>query len=825
MKFYGWVLVALCGFGPAAGQVDLRTYRIETIAGSQRNGDGGPATAAQISNIQGIARDLQGNLYLSDTDHHRVRRVTAGGIITTVAGTGVAGYAGDGGPAVRAQLNLPYGLAVDATGNLYIADLGNNRIRRVWPDGVITTVIPETSLATPRNVALDPAGNLYFSEFDGQRVRRISPDGRVTTAAGNGRAGFSGDGGPPEQAQLAFPCGIAIDRGGALLIADAGNNRVRRIFANGTLGTLLGGSSGTALATPVAIATDAQGTIYVGDAAPVVRAFSLAGRWSDIAGSSAPGFSGDNAPALRAAISPVRDLAVDAASNLYLADGPRVRRIDLSGIINTIAGDGFLHAIGDGGAAPDAVLARPSALALDSAGNLTIADTGTERIRQVASGTITTLAGTGVASTGALNEPMGLAADGAGTLYVADTGNSAIRTVAADRRLRTIAAAVKQPRGVCVSRGGALYTVDTGNGRVLRITASTTDVVAAQLTAPEACALDSFGNLFVAETGAHRVRRLSPAGVWTTVAGTGVAGSDGDEGPAAAGRLSFPRGVAVTDDGRVYISDTGGNRIRLVTADGVIHTIAGMGEAGFSGDGEDARSARLYAPAGLALDGAGSLYVADSGNDRIRRLNPYSPIAELVAAVGVVNAASGVGGGVAPGELVRVSGAGFGGDVPAEVWFGTHPAAVLTCRPGELIVQVPEELAGADATDLEVRVAGKTVGAAAVGVTDAAPGVLPLVFNEDGSVNNALGRAAAGSALTLFATGQGKLSLARPVLPVRVTIAGVSAEVVRAEAAAGATGLLLLVVRVPGGFVPMGEAPLLLTVGIANAEPVGIWLR
>ena len=619
MKFYACFLATLCGFLPAAAQTSPPAYRIETIAGSQRNGDGGPASIAQISNIQGIARDLPGNLYLSDTDHHRVRRVSPAGIISTLAGTGVAGYSGDGGPAALAQLNLPYGLAADAAGNVYIADLGNNRIRRVWPDGVITTLIPDTSLATPRNLALDSAGNLYFSEFDGHRVRRLSPDGRLTTAAGNGRAGFSGDGGPPEQAQLAFPCGIAIDRGGALLIADAGNNRVRRLFANGTIGTILGGSSGTALATPVAISSDAQGTIYVGDAAPVVRAFSIAGKWSDIAGGASPGYSGDNGLALRASIFPARDLAVDTASNLYLADGPRVRRIDRSGIITTLAGDGFLHAIGDGGPAPDALLSRPSAVALDSAGNLTVADTGTQRVRQVASGMIATLAGTGLASAAALNEPMGIAADSAGTLYLADTGNSAIRTLAADRRLRTVTASVKQPRGICLSRSGALYAVDTGNGRVLRINGSATDIVATQLAAPESCTLDSFGNLFVAETGAHRVRRLSPAGEWTTIAGTGLAGSDGDEGPAAAARVSFPRGVAVTDDGRVYISDTGANKIRLVTSDGVIHTIAGTGEPGSSGDGADARAARLCGPAGLLLDGAGSLYVADSGNDRIRR--------------------------------------------------------------------------------------------------------------------------------------------------------------------------------------------------------------
>ncbi len=248
MKFYVCLLALLLDPAQSAAQQRLSAYRIETVAGSQRDGDGGSAINAQISKIQGVAVDRSGNLYLSDTDHHRVRKVTPGGVITTVAGTGEAGYFGDGGPAKQAQLNAPYGLAVDGAGNLYIADLGNNRIRRVWPDGVITTLIPNTTLATPRNLVLDSAGNLYFSEFDGHRIRRVAPDGSVTTVVGTGRPGFSGDGGPPEQAQLAFPAGIAIDRGGALLIVDAGNNRVRRIFANGTINTILGGSSGTALA-------------------------------------------------------------------------------------------------------------------------------------------------------------------------------------------------------------------------------------------------------------------------------------------------------------------------------------------------------------------------------------------------------------------------------------------------------------------------------------------------------------------------------------------------------------------------------------------------
>jgi uncharacterized protein (TIGR03437 family) len=821
MKSYVSLCAVLLGSTQLTAQVRPSVYRIETVAGSQRDGDGGSAIAAQITKIQGITVDRFGSLYLSDTDHHRVRKVTPAGVITTVAGTGESGYSGDGGPANQAQLNAPYGLAADGAGNLYIADLANNRIRRVWPDGVITTLIPNTPLATPRNLVLDSAGNLYFSEFDGHRVRRIAPDGAVTTVVGTGRAGFSGDGGPPEQAQLAFPAGLAIDRGGALLIADAGNNRVRRIFANGTINTILG-ASGTALATPVALATDAQGNIYVGDASLVVRTYSLTGRWSDFAGGAVPGYSGDGGPAFRAVLNSVRDLAVDSASNVYIADGPRVRRVDVMGIIMTVAGDGFLHAIGDGDSAQDALLSRPSSVALDSAGNLTIADTGTHRVRQVASGVISTLAGDGSGSAASLNGPMSVAADAAGSIYIADTGNGTIRAVGPDKRLRTVTSAVRLPRGVCLSRAGALYVVDTGNGRLLRVGA-TTEIVGSQLNAPEACALDSFGNLYLAETGAHRVRRLSPAGDWATVAGTGVAGSDGDEAPALAAHLSFPRGVAVDDSGNLFISDTGGNRVRLVTPDGMIHTIAGTGFPGYSGDAGDALQARLNGPAGLLLDGAGALYVADSLNDRVRRLVPAGSASQQAAPVAVVNALSGIGGSVAPGELVQISGQGFGGAVAAEVWFGARSVPVLLSAPGELTVEVPEDLSGSNSTRLEVRVAGKVIGVADAGVTDAAPGVFPLAINQDGSLNTGIRPAVSGRTLILFATGQGRLESARPVLPVSVTIAGVRADVLQSQAAA--PGVVVVVVRVPGGFVPAGQVPLILTVGTAQSAPVGIWLQ
>src|SRR5689334_6191380 len=380
-----WCLLTGLACAPAlhGGAVPRATYRIETVAGSGNLGDGGPATAAQIGSIQGIATDRWGNLYLSDTDHHRIRKVAPTGLISTVAGTGIAGFSGDGGPASAARLNLPYGLAVDPAGYLYVADLGNNRVRRISPEGVIVTVagsgaragfrdnVPavEAPLLTPRNVAVDGAGNLYISEFEGHRVRRVTPDGRIATVAGTGIAGLRGDGAAAASAQIGFPAGLAVDRLGFVYVADTQNNRVRKFLSGGNIVTAVGGTGDTTLQTPMAIAVDAGGTIYVADSTAVVRAYTAAGLWVDIAGSGATGFSGDGGPSAKAQLTQPRDLAVDLAGSLYIADAVRVRRVDVKGVIGTVAGDGYMRSVGDGGAAMAAMLSQPSAVALDAYGN------------------------------------------------------------------------------------------------------------------------------------------------------------------------------------------------------------------------------------------------------------------------------------------------------------------------------------------------------------------------------------------------------------------------------------------------------------------------
>ena len=321
------------------------------------SGDGGPATQANLAWPTGVALDGQGNLYITDLDNNRVRRVDAAGMIATVAGTGDYGSRGDGGPAAQAALHWPEGVALDGQGNLYIADGGNHRVRRVDAAGTIATVAgtgaegfggdggpaTQAELAGPAGVALDGQGNLYIAEFYNHRVRRVDAAGTIATVAGTGAEGFGGDGGPATQAELAWPYGVALDGEGNLYIADHGNHRVRRVDAAGTIAT--------------------------------------------VAGTGAEGFGGDGGPATatQTELAWPAGLALDGQGNLYIADhgNDRVRRVDAAGTIATVAGTGAEGFGGDGGPATQAELAGPVGVALDGQGNLYIADPGNHRVRRV----------------------------------------------------------------------------------------------------------------------------------------------------------------------------------------------------------------------------------------------------------------------------------------------------------------------------------------------------------------------------------------------------------------------------------------------------------
>jgi len=283
---------------------------ITTVAGGGNSfGDGGTATEAQLRYPSGVAVDSSGNLYIADTGNHRIRKVDTDGVITTVAGTGSSGYSGDGGAATEAQLSSPSGVAVDSSGNLYIADSGNNRIRQVDTNGVITTVAgggfdgdggaaTSARLSYPSGVAVDSSGNLYIADKGKHRIRKVDTNGVISTVAGDGTTGYSGDFGAAAEAQLDNPSGVAVDSSGNLYIVDTRNNSIRKVDTNGVIST--------------------------------------------VAGDGTYGYSGDGGAATDAQLYNPSAVAVDSSGNLYIADtnNGRIRKVDTNGVISTVAGGG-----------------------------------------------------------------------------------------------------------------------------------------------------------------------------------------------------------------------------------------------------------------------------------------------------------------------------------------------------------------------------------------------------------------------------------------------------------------------------------------------------
>jgi sugar lactone lactonase YvrE len=566
-------------------------YVISTYAG----GSGPQAASAGYFGL-GVATDTAGNVYFSSWDNPYctcVFKLDKNGVVTRIAGNSQPGFSGDGGPATSALLKQPNGLAVDGAGNLFIADSANNRIRKVSPDGTITTVAgtgdlgyaqdgqPATSapLNAPWSVAADSAGNVfiadtYFERPGGRsapRILKVSPDGILTTAAGNGTCcGFSGDGGQATDAQLTYPTGLAVDGAGNLFIADG--SVVRKVSPDGII------------------------TTAAGPGPPNPNPGSLNSNSDCVAG-----VSGDGGAATQAPLCYANNVAVDGAGNLFIVElmgidigvsyAVAVRKVTPDGTITTVTSE-FLSW---GGQA-----------AVDGSGNLFVADG--DSLRKISpDGIVTTVAGYGAccysgdggpASSAQLNTPHGLGVDGAGNLFIADRYNHNIRKVSPDGIITTVA-------------GGPLSV------HCLDFSGDSVPAASAQLCNPYNLAVDGAGNVFVADT--YRVRRISPDGTITAVAGNGTSGYSGDGGPAIDAQLTYAEGVAVDGAGNLYILDI--FRIRKVSPDGTITTLAGNGTYGYSGDGGPAIDAQMNAgAAGAAVDGGGNLFFLDSG--RIRKVSP-----------------------------------------------------------------------------------------------------------------------------------------------------------------------------------------------------------
>src|SRR5215471_9746282 len=539
------------------------------------------ATSVSIGSPISVATDDNGNVYFASPDFNAVFKLDPGGMLTRVAGNSKRGYSGDGGAATDAKLNLLFGNAS----------------------------------ALSAGLAIDKKGNLLIADTSNHCVRRVSTNGTITTVAGTGVYGFSGDGGPAVDAKLAYPWGVAVDAAGNLFILDTLNYRVRKVAPSGIITTLATVVSGWALA------VDDESNIVVtypgvGPYPGGIIKISASGTAETI-----PGAGGWGA-------------AVDSHGNLFTTDGSAsVQRISPDGTVTTVAGTGKGGYNGDGVAATQAQLSGPSGVAVDSNGNLFIADRVNYRIRKVsATGIITTVAGNGTgtfmsdctsprfagpppagpgpATSAQLRYPLGVAVDRGGNLYIADAGSHGIHKVSPNGAMTIVAGT-----GSCELSGDGGPAARAG------------------LFFPVAVAVDNGGNLFIAEYGNNRIRRVSADGIITTVAGDGTRGFSGDGGAATAAHLRLDcdnticGGVAVDSHGNVFFSDGGNNRIRRISVDGNITTVAGNGSFGFAGDGGQATSTSVTIPRGLAVDSADNLFISEEG--RIRKVSPDGTIATV----------------------------------------------------------------------------------------------------------------------------------------------------------------------------------------------------
>lgn len=616
---------------------------ITTVAGNVGySSDGDTATNTSLNTPTGIAVDAAGDLFIADSGNNCVRKVGTNGSIIIVAGNGTGAYSGDGGAATNAGVAYPSGIAVDAAGNLFILDGNDSHIRKVGTNGIITTVAgngtngylgdggaaTNAELNDPFDVAVDAAGNLFIADSSNHRIRKVSTSGIITTVAGIGTNAFSGDGGAATNAAMAYPSGIAVDAAGNLFIGDTGNARIREVGANGIIITVAGngnygfsGDGGAAtnalLNNPYGVAVSAKGNLFIADSFNNrIREVGTNGIITTAVGNGGQAYSGNGGAGISASLYIPCGVRVDTAGDFLIADSANnvIRKVSANGIITTVAGNGAVTYgngtvaySGDGGAATSAPLNFPNGIAVDTSGNLFIADTANNCVREVGTnGIIITVAGNrargysgdGEAATNAsLYAPVAVAVDTAGGLFIADNGNNCIRKVATN--------------GIIITVAGTGYANYGGDGG---------DATSAVLNNPCGMALDAAGNLFIADSSNSRIREVGTNGIITTVAGNGTYSYSGDGGAATNASMYYPSDVAVDTTGNLFIMDSYNNRIRKVGTNGIITTVAGSGTRGYSGDGEPATSAAMNYPQGLALDAAGNLFIADTGNNLIRKV-------------------------------------------------------------------------------------------------------------------------------------------------------------------------------------------------------------
>ena len=800
---------------------------ITTVAGTGQfgySGDNGQATKAKLAGPQGVAVDASGNLYIADSGNERIRYVNISGIITTIAGTGAAGFSGDSSAATAATFSNPVGVALDASGNVYVADLDNNRIRRFVVGGAVTTFAGTTTSAgdggpstqarvEPWAVAVDSSGNLYIADRSEQRVRKVAPSGTISTVAGTGQTGFGGDNGPGALALLSTPNDVAVDASGNVYIADAGNNRIRRVDAStGTIttfagtggccyaGTGTGGDGGLATAAtlfyPGSVAVDGSGNVYftnmvqtnTSPAPQAIRRVTTDGKihtWAG--GGTSLGFSGDGGPPLNAQFGSSLEIRTGPDGSLYIADqtNNRVRKVDPAGAtINTVAGNGQSSTSGDGGQATSAGVPAPWSVVVDAAGDFYIGLNATVR-KVTASGTIGPYAGNGQWS------------------FSGDGGSAT-------------AASLAGASGLALDSGSNLYIVDSANRRVRQVQPGVSPAIALS---------PSYVTFSLAATGS------------TATTQTFVLSNSGQ------GTLNWASSVTTT---------AGGGWLSISPSTGSILA------------GQPGTTVTLTAnPSGLT---AGDYY----GQIQITSPSAASPLQMVTvrltvqtagedppqaAAGGVLNAASfSLSTPVAPGAIVSIFGTNFtdstsvlaaqGFPLPTElggtsVTIGGEAVPLLALNATQINAVLPFDLAVNTSVPIVVTRNNAVSAPQPVSLVSSQPGVftqsetgqgtgIVVIVHADGSQVEAGGgnAAAAGDAVVVYCTGLGDVTpravagspappspLSYVIDPVTVTIGSVNAPVFFAGLSPGFTGLYQVNATVPSGIAPSQQAPLVLSQG------------
>ena len=667
------LMVLLIGLSAAFGQ-----NMISTVAGGASVNGSATGPNADLPGPSAVATDAAGNVYIAIPSAQEVLKIDTSSNLSVFAGMGYPTenpQQFDGKAAISGSLYGPSGLAVDASGNVYIADTINQLIRKVNTSGIMTTVagngtVCASSTSTcgdggkatsamfnaPSAVAVDSAGNIYIADSGDNRIREVvASTGIISTIAGSGVAcsnptSACGDGKAATAAQLNYPLGVAVDRLGNIGIADTGDRRIRAIpTGKTTIFTYAGtgnpcnvqagcGDGGPAskgtLTSPTQLAVDTSENLYVADGPENrIRKIDSHATISTVAGTGTQGFGGDGGVPKAATLDLPRGVAVASSGNIYIADSgnQRVRAI-VKNVINSLAGGGLG---GDGSASTDAILGGDHAVAVDSAGNLYIADTFNNRIRVVTPGNppgnITTIAGTGLAGyTGdgqaatkaTLNSPLGLTIDTSNNIYIADSLNGVVRLVNSSGIITTIA----------------------GNGQPCQTGSSCGDggpATEANLSEPTGLALDSAGNLYIADYLGNRVRMVNPSGtISTLVDSSGLPCASptqacGDGGPAVNAHLFGPYGLVVDSSNNIYIADQGDNRVRVVNSSGIINPYAFTGAVGDTGDAASALTATFTAPQYLSIDGRGNIFVGSAAFYVIRRIDaPTGTMATVAGHIG-----------------------------------------------------------------------------------------------------------------------------------------------------------------------------------------------